>query len=113
MGKIKEKINDISGEVKWKAYCVKEWCKNNKEASIVLGTVAAKGAMDMWKVHMKNAAVREERALKDRYIYNHSTGHYYELKRKPKASEWLKIEELKKQGKPLGWILNDMKLLKR
>lgn len=62
-----------------------------------------KEQVDWWNKYASN---------KITLIYDRSTGHYYEMRRKPKTSEWLRIEEENKKGKPLGWILNDMKLLK-
>lgn len=58
--------------------------------------------------------VSQEKALKDRYIYDRDAGHYYELKRKPKSSEWITIDELRKNNdnENLGEILRDMRLLK-
>ena len=70
------------------------------------------GIIEIAKISTKRYTVNEEKALKERYIYDRSTGHYYEMKRKPKSSEWLQIEQRKQNGETLGWILNDMKLLK-
>lgn len=89
-----------------------DWCKEHKEAIIVFGPVVMGGIVEILKIQTKYHTVNEEKALKDRYIYDRSSGHYYELKRKPKNSDWIKIDQRKQNGESLGWILNDMKLLK-
>jgi hypothetical protein len=56
--------------------------------------------------------VKQEAHLKDEYIYDRSNGHYYELRRKIKSSEWQMIDQRKREGEMLGDILQDMRLLK-
>lgn len=89
-----------------------DWCKEHKEAIIVFGPAIMGGIVEILKIQTKCHTVNEEKALKDQYIYDRSSGHYYELKRKPKNREWLQIDQRKQNGESLGWILNDMKLLK-
>lgn len=109
---LKEWLEEKSEWAKWKAHCAAEWCKNHKEAIIVFGPVIASGIVEICKISTKRHVVNEEKALKNRYIYDRSSGHYYELRRKPKNSEWLQIEHRKQNGETLGMILNDMRLLK-
>lgn len=108
----KEWLDEKSEWAKWKLHCAVEWCKDHKETIIVFGPVIMGGIIEICKISAKSHTVSEEKALKDRYIYDRSTGHYYELRRKPKTSEWLMIEQRKQNGESLGWILNDMRLLK-
>ncbi len=112
----KERFEDTKTEVKWKAHLACEWCKENKEfiekivpvmAPVVIGSI-----VEIAKIATRQRSINEEKALKDRYIYDRSNGHYYELRRKLKTSEWLQIEQRKQNGESLGWILNDMRLLK-
>lgn len=109
---LKEWFEEKSDWAKWKIHLAAEWCKNNKEAVIVFGPVILGGIIEIAKISTKRHNVNEEKALKERYIYDRSTGHYYELRRKPKSSEWLQIEQRKQNGETLGWVLNDMRLLK-
>lgn len=109
---LKEKFEAFSEEAKWKAHRAAEWCRNNKDAVLLFGPVIAGGIIEMIRVTNRNHVLKEEKALKDRYIYDRSTGHYYELKRKPKNSEWLQIEQRKTNGESIGEILYDMGLLK-
>lgn len=60
----------------------------------------------------RRSNLRKEKNLKDRYIYDRSMGHYWELKRNLKQSEWSEIERRKHSGEKLGDILNSMKILK-
>ncbi len=109
---LKERFEETKERAKWKACLAKEWCIRNKEAIIVLGPVIAGGVVEVVKISTKRRTIKEEKALKERYIYDHSTGHYYEMRRKPKNSELLQIDQRKREGESLGWILNDMRLLK-
>lgn len=108
----KEWFDEKQEWAKWKLHAATEWCKTHKEAIIVFGPVVMGGIIEIAKISTKRHTVNEEKVLKDRYIYDRSTGHYYELRRKPKSSEWLQIEQRKQNGETLGWILNDMRLLK-
>lgn len=109
---LKDYLGGCSDWVKWKIHLVCDWCKDHKEAIIVFGPVIAGGIIEIVKISTKRHTVNEEKALKERYIYDRSAGHYYEVRRKPKNSEWLQIEQRRENGEPLGWILNDMRLLK-
>lgn len=109
---LKEWFHEKSEQAKWKTHEAIDWCKGHKEAIIVFGPVIMGGIVEMAKISTKRHTVKEEKALKERYIYDRSNGHYYELKRKPKSSEWLQIEQRKQNGETLGWILDDMRLLK-
>lgn len=108
----KEWLEEKSDWAKWKIHCASEWCKEHKESVIVFGPVIMGGIIEILKISTKRHVVNEEKALKERYIYDRSTGHYYELKRQPKSREWLMIEQRKQNGETLGVILNDMRLLK-
>ena len=91
----------------------KEWCKNNKEVIIAVAPPLIGGAVELIKMSVKKGYISEEKRLKNNYIYDRERGHYYELCRKPKSSEWLQIDHMREVGDvPLGVILNDMKLLK-
>lgn len=109
---LKEWLEEKSELAKRKIRNGVEWCKTHKELIVVFGPVFMGSLIEIIKISTKRHTVREEKALKERYIYDRSTGHYYEMKRKPKSSEWLQIEQRKQNGETLGWILNDMKLLK-
>lgn len=109
---LKEWLEERSEWAKWKAHAMAEWCKQHKEAIIVFGPVIMGGIIEIAKISTKKNTVNEEKALKERYIYDRSAGHYFELKRKLKSSEWLQIEQRKNNGESLGYILADMRLLK-
>lgn len=108
----KEWFDEKQGMAKWKLHNAVEWCRDHKEVIVVFGPVLIGSVAEMAKILTKKQTINEEKALKDRYIYDSSTRHYYELKRKPKNSEWLQIDQRVTNGEMLGWVLNDMKLLK-
>lgn len=109
----KEKVNRMQELAKEKLNIAVEWSKDHKEMIAVFGPVVIGGAIEILKIATKRHTVNEEKALKERFVYDRSNGHYYELKRQPKSSEWMQIEQRKQNGETLGWILNDMRLLSK
>lgn len=108
----KEWFNEKQEWAKWKIHTATEWCRDNKETVIVFGPVLLGSIVEICKISSKRHTVNDEKKLKERYIYDRSCGHYWELKREPKKSEWLQIDQRKNNGEALGEILNDMRLLK-
>lgn len=90
----------------------KKGCKDHKAELLVLLPVAIPSVIDLVKIATKKNNLKEEKHLKENYIYDRYNGHYYETKRKVKSSEWLRIDHRKEEGELVGDILQDMKLLK-
>lgn len=109
---LKERFEEASERAKWKVQDAVDWCNRNKELIVVLAPIAAGTIVELIKIGTKRHTVNEEKRLKERYVYDRSNGHYYELKRQPKSSEWIQIEHRKDSGESLGDILNDMRLLR-
>lgn len=112
LDKLRDWCEEKSDLAKWKIHKAVDWCKDHKEAIVVFGPVIMGGIVEIAKISTKRHTVSEEKALKERYIYDRSNGHYYELKRQPKSSEWIQIDQRKQNGETLGCILDDMGLLK-
>lgn len=108
----KENLEILKERVKTKYRQAKIWVQENQQMAIVIATMASGAIVEMIKISSKSRTVKEERALKERFIYDRGSGHYYELRRQPKQSEWLMIEQRKLNGESLGMILQDMRLLK-
>lgn len=109
---LKRWFEEISEKAKDKTLIAVDWCKDHKETIVVFGPVIIGSLVEIIKITTKHHMVNEEKALKERYIYDRSLGHYYEMKRQPKRSEWLQIDQRKQNGETLGEILSDMRLLK-
>lgn len=109
---LKDKIADAKISAKWKIDDFKIWCSNHRSEIVVFGPIIISSTVEIAKILTKRHNVNEEKRLKDNYIYDRSAGHYFELKRKLKSSEWLMIEQRKKEGESLGEILQAMKVLK-
>lgn len=93
---------------------VKEWCSENKEVIIALAPTMIAGSIELIKIAVKGSYVKEEKRLKDMYIYDRTSGHYYELCRKPTNKEWLAFEEIRFRNlnARTGEILKQMGLIK-
>lgn len=92
----------------------KQWCRDHKAELVVFGPVLISSGIEIIKIAAKKSTVNEEKRLKENYVYDRSMGigHYYELRRKLRSSEWLQIEQRKLEGETLGEILTDMRVLK-
>lgn len=111
---LKEHFEDLKGTAKWKWTDFKAWCTNHQAEITVFGPVVISAAVELIKIASKSHIVNKEKCLKEKYIYdrNNGMGHYFELRRKLKSSEWVNIEKRKSAGEPLWQILQDMKVLK-
>lgn len=109
---LKERFDEIKTKVKAKGLEIGSWCSAHKESLIVIVPVAMTSGIELIKVIAKSHNQKEERRLKENFIYDRTNGHYFELKRTPKQSEWSRIDIRKMSGEYLGDILSDMRLLK-
>ena len=109
---IKERWEDFKYDCKLNFVKFSDWCHDHKEVLVVIVPVLVSGSIELVKIAAKSKNVGEEKRLKDNYIYDRSLGHYYELSRKPTASEWRMIDHRKQNGELLGDVLNDMRILK-
>lgn len=103
--KFKRKATDATGKTI-------SWCKENKEALVVIVPVLASSGVELIKILTRRGTVNEQKRLKDLYIYDRSGGHYYELRRRLKTREWIEFDERKNRGERVGEILRDMRVLK-
>lgn len=92
---------------------VMNWCGEHKKECFSLALVAIPAAVDIIKTVSRKGTVKEERRLKDNYIYDRSHGHYYETTKKLTSDEWRHIDALRDNGDNLGDILEEMGLLKK
>lgn len=86
--------------------------KNNKEL-IVASIPVVITCINVANKIVKTIDSRMERTRKDNQYYDRTLGMYVDLKRKPKQSEYIKIQERRNNGEKLSDILIDMGLVKR
>ena len=106
-------LEDLKAKAKEKYEAGKEWAKKNKELLVVFGPVAVGSLVEIAKIASRHSTVKEQKKLKENYIYDRSAGHYYETKRKLKNKEWLQVDERHTNGESYGEILDDMGLLRK
>lgn len=109
---LKEKVHEATEKAKIKVGHVYFWCMDNKEVVAVVGPVLLTSGVELVKVVTRRGTVSEQRRLKENYIYDRKSGHYYELRRKLKNREWLEFDERKNRGESVAQILQDMRVLK-
>ena len=91
-----------------------DWAEEHKEAvAAVAVPIIIGGGKELYKTIKRNKRIAEEKELKDLYIYDRSTGHYWKTKRELSTYEWQEFERRKKAGEGVGKILESMHVLKR
>jgi hypothetical protein len=105
----KEKVKRKATQVRDK---VADFYQNNKQLVITSAPVIIVGITKVATAAMKSYNLGKEEDLKDRYIYDRSHGHYYEMRRTPSQKEWAEIDRRKDDGESIVDILDDMRLLK-
>lgn len=104
----KQRIEDKKAEAKAKLKDVKFWVEDNKELLMIL----VPSAVTILAYERKHRAAKKTRYNKERFVYDTRLGHYWELKRKPSSSDWVKIEARSRGGESLGSVLSSMNLLR-
>ena len=112
---IKECVKKKAEEAKVKAdifwWKTKEWVKQDpKQAELVVALVIGTGGVILKEI-FSAAKIHREQRLKDLYVYDHSIGRYWLLKRKLTAGEQIAIEQMRKAGMGYGEIFTKLKLL--
>lgn len=107
----KKKWENFKNKVKWKVEDAWDWCKKNPIEAATIGFALLKGGERMNRQIQKKKNLKEERELKDRYIYDMSARHYVKTKRELTNKEWMEFDRRRAMGEPVSWILNDMRLL--
>ncbi len=96
-------------ELKYKA--VNTW-QNNKAEIIVLAPIVYGGVKAVSRTAGRAIEAKSLKDHRDRHIYDHSTGQYYETRRKLTSNERLELERRLADGEKKGAILRSMGLLR-
>ena len=104
----KRRSEVLKAEAKAKFEGVKFWVEDNKELLMVL----VPSAVTILAYERKHRIAKKTRYNKERYVYDARLGHYWELRRKPSSSDWVKIEARRRGGESLGSVLSSMNLLR-
>lgn len=93
-----------------------DWIRDNQETVVALTPVVTAGIAGVVKIMRGIVKLRiagKEYKVTNRRCYDPSEGHYWTLRKTPTNSEWLEVSKRLAAGEKLGYILADMKLLKR
>lgn len=113
---LKSKFKVWKWEVNNWVYCQEEkahriW-NEHKEEILVLGPVAIVSAEKLIRNARRSRNLKEEKHLKEDYVYDRSRGCYIELRRKLTNRELLELDRRKRNGESLIEILSSMRVLK-
>ena len=104
-----EKAKDLARD---KVEDVKLFVQTHKEETLIFGPIVIGGLFKIGKGIVRNVNLNKEEAIKEKYWYDPSLGHYWALRRRPSQRECLEIDKRKQNGERLGDILQSMKLLR-
>lgn len=88
------------------------WCRENKDTLIVIVPATVAGITGLCKLGGKLIDASSQRAHQNLTCYDRSLGHYWQLKRELSNSEWVAIEQRRKNGERLADILSELNVLK-
>ena len=106
--KIREKIGPE--EIDEKVDKAVNWVKENKEIAIAAMPVGLAVIKSISKA-VQSLERRQEEELRERRIFDHSSGKWIHLKRKMKAIDHLEFDQRKRQGQTTTQALSEMGLL--
>ena len=92
---------------------IKRIWNENKEEIIVLTPIAVATTEKLIRSVRRDQRLKEERELKEKYIYDRSCGSYVPLKRKLNNKERLELARRKRNGETSTEILSSMRVVKR
>lgn len=96
---------------KWNSFVI--WCEEHFLFFVTVFSAILGFFVSLSKTKKSNEKACEEKKLKERMIYDRRNGHYVEVKRQPRGSEWMEIDERYEQGESMAEIADDMGLLKK
>lgn len=108
---VKEKFLEIKDKTVAKTKKAVQWCKDNPDLALGIGTVVLAGGKYLGKAAIKHHQVKEQEDVKNLYCYDRSLGHYWKLRRELRNDEWLEVDRRKREGEPLSYILASMRVL--
>ena len=112
---VKAKAAAAKETVKQKAIDGLEWVCDNKEISVALigvGGVVLGKAFSVGKEIARGSRVRRLERMQDNRVWDPSTGHFWQLKRKLDRNEQLYLEREIARGRQRGKILSELGVLK-
>lgn len=109
---VEEKVDDFKWKCKSTIKNFGRWCADNKELLITVVPVVVGGAATVSRVVGRRVNLHKQESIKNLYCYDRSLGHYWRLRRELSNTEWLEIDQRKKNGEKLGDILSELKVLK-
>lgn len=108
---IKEKAIEIKDKIISKTKQAYQWCKDNPEMAVAIGSAILAGGKFCAKAAVKHHQVKEAEDVKNLYCYDRSLGHYWKLRRELRNDEWIEIDRRKQNGERLSDILYSMRVL--
>ena len=110
--KWKCRYEQVKAKAKEKTSNFWTWCGKHPITAITLASITADTICKVSKNRHKVVTEREERRLKEMFIYDRRKGHYVETRRRLRPSEWAEYDKLYSEGWSATEILQRMRLLK-
>lgn len=108
----KQDFENAKRTIKTKVNKTIKWLEENPEVVIVVAPIVIGGVVKLTQAGIRHHNLTLETKHREKYVYDRSLGHYWELRRKLSNNEWGAIETRRRRGESLGKILGDMKVLR-
>lgn len=108
---VKAKANELKIKAREKATAAYNWCCENPEMAVAIGSMIFAGGKYLTKAAVKRSNIKAEEDVKNLYCYDRSLGHYWKLRRELRNDEWIEIDRRKRNGESLSDILYSMRVL--
>lgn len=111
---MKKKIfRNLKLKARLKYLKIRSFCLENKEFVSVAVPLIVGSSIKICKYVSKRKNIKKQEDLKERYIYDRSEGHYWELKRPLRTDEWAYVSKERAKGRSYADILLSLKVLKQ
>lgn len=106
--KFKDYVTKKKDEAKERAKRIGHWMMNNPEIVAGIGTAT----LGLSRFAIKKSRAKEEKELKNNYVYDRSGGFYWRLRRPLTTNEMLELDRRRSNGERTADILASMRVLK-
>ena len=91
---------------------LKDFWKWHHDEILLVAPVVIGGMVKIVQVTTRKRTAKLQKDNKERFIYDRSEGHYWELRRPLRNDEWYFISSEKSKGRRYADILSDLGVLK-
>lgn len=108
----KNRFYNYKLKIRLKLHKARMFYHAHKEPILAISPVVIGGGIKLVRYLAKQNTIKKKKDVKDRYIYDRSEGHYWELRRPLRSDEWTYISRQRNYGRKYADILSELGVLK-